>query len=148
MDLHHDKLCGIMLGVGAAFPIHAGMQKDALEWIKSSGFHWLYRLCQEPKRLWRRYMDIVPSYIALSFLQLLGLKKYTLEVEIELNVDAVSMGSIFEKNIFHSSFYFCISLLLADERNRIQTVLKQRMCMNMHHGEEGGHIIGIIINTI
>ena len=90
MDLYHDKLaCGIMLGVGAAFPIHAGMQKDAPEWIKSSGFHWLYRLCQEPERLWRRYMDIVPSYIMLSFLQLLGLKKYTLEVEIaELNVDA------------------------------------------------------------
>ena len=90
MDLYNDKLtCGIMLGVGAAFPIHAGMQKDAPEWIKSSGFHWLYRLCQEPKRLWRRYMDIVPSYIALSFLQLLGLKKYTIEVEIaELNVDA------------------------------------------------------------
>ena len=67
---------GLMLGVGAAFPIHAGLQKDAPEWIKSSGFHWLYRLLQEPRRLWRRYLDIVPSFLWLAFLQLFGIKKF------------------------------------------------------------------------
>lgn len=77
MHAYQDKLaCKIMLGVGAAFPIHAGLQKDAPNWIKSSGFHWLYRLCQEPRRLWRRYMQIVPSFILLALLQLLGIRTY------------------------------------------------------------------------
>ena len=70
--------CGIMLGVGAAFPIHAGLQKDAPEWIKNSGLQWLHRLCQEPRRLWRRYLDIVPTFLWLSAMQLLGIKKYTI----------------------------------------------------------------------
>lgn len=68
--------CGIMLGVGAAFPIHAGLQKDAPEWIKNSGLQWLHRLCQEPRRLWRRYLDIVPAFLWLSSMQMLGIKKY------------------------------------------------------------------------
>ena len=68
--------CGIMLGVGAAFDIHAGVLKDAPGWIKNSGLQWFYRLCQEPRRLWRRYLDIVPRFIFLAALQLLGIKKY------------------------------------------------------------------------
>ena len=67
---------GIMLGVGAAFDIHAGLLKDAPEWIKNSGLQWFYRLCQEPRRLWRRYLDIVPTFLWLVALQLLGIKKY------------------------------------------------------------------------
>ena len=73
----HNSNFGMMLGVGAAFPIHAGLQKDAPNWIKNSGFHWFYRLCQEPRRLWRRYVKIVPTFLWLAFLQLLGLKRYT-----------------------------------------------------------------------
>ncbi len=71
--------CGIMLGVGAAFPIHAGLQKDAPEWIKNSGLQWFHRLCQEPRRLWRRYLDIVPTFLWLATMQLLGIRKYSLE---------------------------------------------------------------------
>ena len=67
---------GIMLGVGAAFDIHAGLLKDAPEWVKNSGLQWFYRLCQEPKRLWRRYLDIVPTFLGLAALQLLGIRKY------------------------------------------------------------------------
>ena len=68
--------CGIMLGVGAAFDFHAGGLKDAPAWIKNSGLQWFYRLCQEPRRLWRRYLDIVPRFLFLGFIQLLGIKKY------------------------------------------------------------------------
>jgi N-acetylglucosaminyldiphosphoundecaprenol N-acetyl-beta-D-mannosaminyltransferase len=46
----------VMLGVGAAFDIHAGLFKDAPAWIKTSGLQWLYRLCLEPRRLWKRYL--------------------------------------------------------------------------------------------
>ncbi|MEE9368093.1 MAG: WecB/TagA/CpsF family glycosyltransferase [Pontiella sp.] len=70
---------GIMLGVGAAFPIHAGLQKDSPEWIKNSGLQWLHRLCQEPRRLWRRYLYIVPTFLWLAAIQLLGIKKYDTE---------------------------------------------------------------------
>jgi len=75
-----EKLdCGIMVGVGAAFDIHAGFQKDAPKWVKEIGLQWLYRLLQEPKRLWKRYLNVVPKFIFLASLQCLGLKKFKIE---------------------------------------------------------------------
>ncbi len=56
----------IMLGVGAAFDIHAGLVKKAPDWIQGIGMEWLYRLSQEPKRLWPRYRRIIPRFIILS----------------------------------------------------------------------------------
>lgn len=74
--------CGIMLGVGAAFDIHAGNYADAPEWIKNSGLQWFYRLCKEPRRLWRRYLWIVPSFLWLSFLQVMGIRKWSLKGDV------------------------------------------------------------------
>ncbi len=71
--------CGIMIGVGAAFDIHAGNMKDAPRWMQNAGLHWFYRLCQEPRRLWRRYAWIVPSFLWLAFLQVMGLRKFPME---------------------------------------------------------------------
>jgi N-acetylglucosaminyldiphosphoundecaprenol N-acetyl-beta-D-mannosaminyltransferase len=68
----------IMVGVGAAFDILAGVKKDAPEWMKRAGFQWLFRLCQEPRRLWRRYLFIVPYFLWLSLLQMIGWRKYRL----------------------------------------------------------------------
>jgi len=65
-----------MIGVGAAFDIHSGFAGDAPGWIKRCGLQWFYRLCHEPRRLWRRYLRIVPAYLWLSFLQLMGLKRF------------------------------------------------------------------------
>ena len=45
----------VMLGVGAAFDVHAGLASEAPRWIQRSGFEWLYRLAREPRRLWRRW---------------------------------------------------------------------------------------------
>ncbi|MDK2858652.1 MAG: N-acetylglucosaminyldiphosphoundecaprenol N-acetyl-beta-D-mannosaminyltransferase [Verrucomicrobiota bacterium] len=70
---------GIMLGVGAAFDIHAGNYRDAPKWIKNSGMQWFYRLCKEPHRLWRRYLWIVPSFLWLFFLQVTRLRKFDME---------------------------------------------------------------------
>ena len=70
---------GIFLGVGAAFDIHAGNYADAPEWIKNSGLQWFYRFCKEPRRLWRRYLWIVPGFLWLASLQLLGVRKYSLK---------------------------------------------------------------------
>ena len=45
-----------MLGVGAAFDYHAGVQRRAPEWMQHNGLEWLHRLASEPRRLWRRYL--------------------------------------------------------------------------------------------
>ena len=44
------------VGVGAAFDFIAGTSKEAPVWVQQSGLEWLFRLCSEPKRLWRRYL--------------------------------------------------------------------------------------------
>ena len=45
-----------MLGVGAAFDLNTGRQKQAPTWMRENGLEWLFRLCSEPRRLWRRYI--------------------------------------------------------------------------------------------
>jgi N-acetylglucosaminyldiphosphoundecaprenol N-acetyl-beta-D-mannosaminyltransferase len=46
----------VSLGVGGMFDIAAGMADFAPEWIRKLCLEWLYRLVQEPRRLWRRYL--------------------------------------------------------------------------------------------
>jgi len=43
------------VGVGAAFDFVAGSVSEAPRWVQRSGIEWLYRLTQEPRRLWKRY---------------------------------------------------------------------------------------------
>lgn len=43
------------VGIGASFEWEAGTKNEAPEVIQNMGFEWLYRLIQEPRRLWRRY---------------------------------------------------------------------------------------------
>jgi N-acetylglucosaminyldiphosphoundecaprenol N-acetyl-beta-D-mannosaminyltransferase len=45
-----------VLAVGAAFDFAAGTVKEAPNLLRGSGFEWAYRLFQEPRRLWRRYL--------------------------------------------------------------------------------------------
>jgi N-acetylglucosaminyldiphosphoundecaprenol N-acetyl-beta-D-mannosaminyltransferase len=52
-----------MLGVGAAFDIHAGTLRQAPPWIRSHGLEWLYRIYREPRRLWRRYLSTIPRFL-------------------------------------------------------------------------------------
>lgn len=44
-----------VFGVGGLFDVLSGDIKRAPEWIHNNGFEWLYRLIQEPRRLWSRY---------------------------------------------------------------------------------------------
>jgi len=63
--------------VGAAFDFHTGKVKQAPKWIQKVGMEWFFRLVSEPKRLWRRYFEIVPSFIWFNFLDLLKGNFYT-----------------------------------------------------------------------
>lgn len=64
------RFSGPMLGVGQAFDIHSGHTRMAPRWIQNLGMEWGYRLCTEPRRLWRRYLKNNPRYLALVAIQL------------------------------------------------------------------------------
>jgi N-acetylglucosaminyldiphosphoundecaprenol N-acetyl-beta-D-mannosaminyltransferase len=66
----------VMIGVGAAFDMHAGLKRQAPRWMQRIGFEWLFRLATEPRRLWRRYLINNPKFIWRLTLQLSGLVKY------------------------------------------------------------------------
>jgi N-acetylglucosaminyldiphosphoundecaprenol N-acetyl-beta-D-mannosaminyltransferase len=51
----HNKINGVMLGIGGALPVMIGLQKRAPVWMQRNGLEWLYRLYQEPRRLFKRY---------------------------------------------------------------------------------------------
>ncbi|MGE4442598.1 MAG: WecB/TagA/CpsF family glycosyltransferase [Desulfomicrobium sp.] len=55
MHQNRGRISAVMIGVGAAFDFHAKKIKRAPIWIQNNGFEWLYRLVQEPKRLFFRY---------------------------------------------------------------------------------------------
>lgn len=63
-----------LLAVGAAYDFHAGTLPQAPKALQDKGLEWLFRLIQEPKRLWRRYLILNPLYLWGVALQKLGLK--------------------------------------------------------------------------
>lgn len=62
------------LAVGAAFDFHAKLLPQAPAWMQRQGLEWLYRFAREPRRLWRRYVLLNPSFLTLLFLQMIGIK--------------------------------------------------------------------------
>lgn len=72
MDDHSGKINAVMIGLGGAFPVYAGIHKRAPLFIRNLGFEWLYRLAQEPRRLWKRYISTIPIFIWLACRQLLA----------------------------------------------------------------------------
>jgi len=61
--------------VGAAFDFHSGKLRKAPRFIQNAGLEWLFRLVLEPKRLWKRYFEIVPKFMYYSTVELLTNKK-------------------------------------------------------------------------
>lgn len=65
-----------VIPVGMAFDVVAGNKRQAPVWLQQLGLEWLFRLFQEPTRLWRRYVFSVPLF-ALWWLQELFSKKFS-----------------------------------------------------------------------
>ena len=63
MAEHENRVCGVMLGVGAGFDFHAGTIKRAPRWMQEVCMEWLYRIIQDPKRLLMRYLDTNFSFL-------------------------------------------------------------------------------------
>lgn len=77
MAEHRGRVRAVMLGVGAAFDFHAGRIPQAPAWMQRVGLEWIFRLLQEPKRLWRRYLKHNPRFLLLALLQLTGMRRFT-----------------------------------------------------------------------
>jgi N-acetylglucosaminyldiphosphoundecaprenol N-acetyl-beta-D-mannosaminyltransferase len=71
MHEHKNQIHAVMIGLGGAFPVYAGIHKRAPKVVRSLGFEWLYRLIQEPRRLWGRYSNTIPIFVWLAIKQLL-----------------------------------------------------------------------------
>lgn len=68
IEEHRHRLkVGVILGVGQAFDIHAGILKRAPRWMQDAGLEWFFRLCVEPRRLWKRYLVTNSRFIWLLF---------------------------------------------------------------------------------
>ena len=85
MAEHKHKINAVMIGVGAVFAVYAGIYQRAPNWIRESGLEWLYRLIQEPQRLWPRYSRTIPLFIYLALLQLIALAWKQLLASYQLN---------------------------------------------------------------
>lgn len=68
---HRGRVNAVMLGVGAAFPFHAGTLPRAPAWMRRNGLEWLHRLASEPGRLWKRYLVTNTLFLAGAAKQLL-----------------------------------------------------------------------------
>lgn len=60
-----------IVSVGAAFDFHIGKVKQAPHLLQKMGLEWFFRLCMEPKRLYKRYIEIVPLFIFYNIKELI-----------------------------------------------------------------------------
>lgn len=63
MAAHQGRVDGLMIGVGAGFDYHAGNIERAPEWMQKSNLEWVYRLLQDPRRLFGRYWHTNTKFI-------------------------------------------------------------------------------------
>ena len=67
MAAHENRVKGLMIGVGAAFDYESGNIKRAPKWMQKYNLEWLYRLVQDPKRLFTRYIKTNTKYLIWKY---------------------------------------------------------------------------------
>jgi len=74
---HRSKLrVPVVVGVGAAFDLNTGRIRQAPAWMREHGLEWAFRLLQEPRRLWRRYLVYGSEFAWDVALELLSLRRF------------------------------------------------------------------------
>lgn len=68
MSKHQGKVRGLMVGVGAGFDYHADNIRRAPYWMQRHNLEWLYRLMQDPKRLFRRYLYTNTKFVLNAYI--------------------------------------------------------------------------------
>jgi UDP-N-acetyl-D-mannosaminuronic acid transferase (WecB/TagA/CpsF family) len=59
----------VLIGVGAAFDFMAGTVRRAPRFLQYNGFEWAYRMVQEPRRLWKRYVFGNSRFVMLLLME-------------------------------------------------------------------------------
>lgn len=75
---YRDLAVPFVMGVGGTFDVYAGLVKRAPTWLQHSGLEWAYRLAQEPRRMWKRYLVGNSRFVALVARELLSRRSNTL----------------------------------------------------------------------
>lgn len=65
------RVNAVMLGLGGAFLLYAGLDGRAPQWMRNASLEWLYRLALEPGRLWKRYLVTNTQFLFYLFRELL-----------------------------------------------------------------------------
>lgn len=71
MAASRDSVKAVMIGVGAAFDLYAGDIREAPAIVSKLGLEWMFRLVQEPRRLFSRYLLVNPRFVWLATRQLM-----------------------------------------------------------------------------
>ncbi|WP_125140088.1 WecB/TagA/CpsF family glycosyltransferase [Clostridium transplantifaecale] len=69
MAQHQGRIVGFMIGVGAGFDYFAGNIERAPKWMQDSNLEWVYRLMQDPRRLFNRYWHTNTKFIWNAYLR-------------------------------------------------------------------------------
>jgi len=75
MSSMKGRINAVMIGIGAALPVLVGEQGRAPKWMQKKGMEWLYRLIQEPGRLWKRYLVTNTIYICILVREIISTAK-------------------------------------------------------------------------
>jgi N-acetylglucosaminyldiphosphoundecaprenol N-acetyl-beta-D-mannosaminyltransferase len=74
MATNYNSINAVLLGLGGAFPVAAGLQKRSPAWMQKLSLEWMYRLIQEPRRLFKRYFYTNTLFLWLLAKELLKKK--------------------------------------------------------------------------
>lgn len=72
MAEHKGRLNACLLGFGQAFKVYAGVEKRLPKWMRNLALEWVFRLCLEPGRLWKRYLYSNSYFVLLTIRHLVG----------------------------------------------------------------------------
>ncbi|MEZ5651291.1 MAG: WecB/TagA/CpsF family glycosyltransferase [Burkholderiaceae bacterium] len=61
---HVGRINAVMIGVGVAFDYYSGNVRRAPRWMQRSGLEWAFRLVNDPRRLWKRYLVTNSVFVA------------------------------------------------------------------------------------
>ncbi|MEO1693105.1 MAG: WecB/TagA/CpsF family glycosyltransferase [Cyanobacteria bacterium J06631_6] len=133
MSQYQGSIEGVMIGVGAVFAMYAGLTPRAPHIIQQAGMEWLYRLIQEPRRLWHRYSSTIPPFLYLAARQLMspGVAKslfYGMDMTMDLDVDRLDFSPAKIGDILIRQ-----NLLSVEELD--QALIQQQLNPNLKLGE-------------
>lgn len=91
--------CAVGIGVGGLFDFYSERIKRAPLWLRQMGLEWTYRLLQEPRRMWKRYIIGNPLFLYRVWRENRELKKRISSVASSNKATSVSNSSLSDKQL-------------------------------------------------